>query len=303
MSQAAFWSGTRALVTGATGFIGAHLTRRLLDLGAVVHAVGRRPPERSEHGEVWHAADLGDPEASLGLIRRVRPDHVFHLASEVTGARDPAVVRATLDGNLGAAINLLTAATEVPVRRLVLAGSVEEPREGDPTPSSPYAAAKWAATGYARMFRDLWGVPVTVLRVAMVYGPGRQSTARLVPHVALSLLRGEDPAVSSGTRLVDWVYVDDVVEAFLLAAEIEAASGRVLDVGGGGQVTVRETVELLARLVGGTARPRFGAVPDRPLDRPQVSDIGPTADVLGWRPAVGLEEGLRRTVAWYAEHR
>lgn len=303
MAEPDFWRGTRALVTGATGFIGAHLTRRLAGLGAVVHAVSRRPGRTSEHGEVWHAADLADPGAVRNLVRRVRPDHVFHLASAVTGARDPAIVRATLDANLGAAVNLLTAATEVPVRRLVLAGSVEEPREGDPTPQSPYAVAKWAATGYARMFHRLWGVPVTVLRVAMVYGPDQPDTGKLVPYVTLALLRGEDPELSSGTRPVDWVYVDDVVEAFVRAAEAEAAAGRVLDVGGGGRVTVRETVELLARIVGGAARPRFGAVADRPLDRPQVSDIGPTAEVLGWRPRVGLEEGLRRTVAWYAGHR
>jgi len=297
-----FWGGARALVTGASGFIGAHLTRRLAELGAVVHAVSRRPGRVSEHGEVWHAADLADPEAALGLLRRVRPDYVFHLASAVTGARDPGIVRATLDGNLGAAVNLLAAATEVPLRRLVLAGSVEEPREGDPTPQSPYAAAKWAATGYARMYHALWGVPVTVLRVAMVYGPAQPDTRKLVPYVTLKLLRGEDPEVGSGTRLVDWVYVDDVVAAFLRAARAEAAVGRVLDVGGGGQVTVRETVELLARIAGGRGRPRFGAVPDRPLDRPQVSDIGPTAEALGWRPTVSLEEGLRRTVAWYAAH-
>jgi Nucleoside-diphosphate-sugar epimerases len=302
VAQADFWHGARTLVTGATGFIGGHLTRRLTGLGAVVHAVSRRPPRLSEGGEVWHTADLADPEATLALVRRVRPDYVFHLASTVTGARDPAIVRATLDGNLGAAVNLLTAATEVPMRRLVLAGSVEEPREGDPTPQSPYAAAKWAATGYARLFHSLWGVPVTVLRVAMVYGPDQPDTSKLVPYVTLRLLRGEDPAVSSGTRLVDWVYVDDVVEAFLRAAEVEAAAGRVLDVGGGRQVTVRETVELLARIAGGPGRPRFGAVADRPLDRPQVSDIGPTAEVLGWRPEVDLAEGLRRTVAWYADH-
>src|SRR5690606_36838303 len=129
VAQADFWQGTRTLVTGATGFIGGHLTRRVTGLGSVVHAVSRRPPRLGEGGEVWHTADLAGPEAMLALIRRVRPDYVFHLASTVTGARDPALVRATVDGNLGAAVNLHTAATEVPLKRLVRDGSVDEQRE------------------------------------------------------------------------------------------------------------------------------------------------------------------------------
>ncbi|MEU4572356.1 MULTISPECIES: NAD-dependent epimerase/dehydratase family protein [Nonomuraea] len=291
------WQDTRVLVTGATGFIGAHLVRRLDGLGARVHTVSRRPQD----GPRAHRADLSDAAATAALVAEVAPEVVFHLASEVTGVRDPAVVAPTLAGNLTAAVNLMTALTGTPVRSVVLAGSVEEPRDGLP-PGSPYAAAKAAATGYARMFHALWQLPVSVLRVAMVYGPGQPDTARLVPYVTLSLLRGEEPRLTSGTRMVTWVYVDDVVDAFVLAGEGGKAAGEVLDIGTAEPVSVRETVELLAGVVGGPARLAFGAVDARPLDRTQRSDIGPAERVLGWRPSTGLEEGLRRTVAWYAEH-
>src|SRR5690606_28264415 len=104
------WEGTPALVTGATGFIGAHLVRRLATLGARVHAVSRRP-RASEHGERWHAADLGDPAATTELVAEAAPEVVFHLASEVTGVREPDAVAPTLAANLTAAVNLLTAVT------------------------------------------------------------------------------------------------------------------------------------------------------------------------------------------------
>jgi nucleoside-diphosphate-sugar epimerase len=287
------------LVTGATGFIGSHLAKRLETLGAEVHAVSRRPAG-THPGWVWHTADLSDPAAATKLITEVRPHAVFHLASAVTGARDVALINTTMAGNLIGAVNLLTAvATEAPRTRVVLAGSVEEPR-GDGTPSSPYAVAKWAATGYARLFHELWGVAVTVLRVAMVYGPAQPDAKKLLPYVIQTLLRGEDPELASGTRLVDWVYVDDVVDAFLRAASTEAAAGQVLDIGSGIQVSIRDTVELLATLVDGPARPRFGAIPDRPLDAAQVSDPAAAGQVLGWQPSTTLREGLRRTIAWYA---
>jgi nucleoside-diphosphate-sugar epimerase len=285
-------------VTGASGFIGSHLAGRLAQLGAEVHAVSRTAT--GGDGWTWHATDLGDAGATTALIREVQPTDVFHLASAVTGARDVSYVAPTMAGNLISAVNLMsTIATEAPATRLVLAGSVEEPR-GDVIASSPYAVAKWAATGYARMFHALWGIPVTVLRVAMVYGPAQRDTKKLIPYVILKLLGGEEPDLASGTRLVDWIYVDDVVDAFVRAAETEQAAGKVLDIGSGTQVTIRDTIELLAKLVGGPAQPRFGAIPDRPLDAPQVSDPAAAAEVLNWRPTTTLADGLRQTIAWYS---
>ncbi|MFF5210365.1 NAD-dependent epimerase/dehydratase family protein [Streptosporangium sp. NPDC000396] len=297
------WHGSRVLVTGATGFIGAHLVRRLNSLGAQVHAVSRKPREKIDGGESWHVADVGDAGAVEDLVRSVRPAVVFHLASEVAGARDPRLVRPMLDSNLASVVNLLTAAAESPGTRLVLAGSIEEPRpyEGELTPSSPYAVAKWAASGYARMFHHLWNVPVTTLRVGMVYGPGQHDTRKLVPYVTLSLLRGEEPSLSSGTRLLDWIYVDDVVDAFLAAGTTPEAAGQSFDIGTGTRTSIRETVELLSRITGSSLRPRYGALPDRPLDSARIADIAPAAKLLRWRPTVGLEEGLRLTVAWYAD--
>ncbi|MEV0381980.1 NAD-dependent epimerase/dehydratase family protein [Nonomuraea sp. NPDC050643] len=288
-------------MTGASGFIGGALVRRLAELDAQVHGASRGVVAASSAGGVvGRRVDLRDAVAVDEVFAAVRPEVVFHLAGEVNGARDVAVVRPTMEGNLSATVNVLTAAVAYG-SRVVLAGSSEEPRPGNghtPAPS-PYAMAKTAAAGYAGLYRRLWGLSHTIVRPTMVYGPGQRDTAKIVPYVTLALLRGERPRLTSGAKLVDWVYVDDVVEAFVLAGLSERAAGQEFDVGTGTRVSVREAVELLYRIAGDDSAPPFGAVADRPLDVPQTADLGPALELVGWRPRVGLEEGLRRTFLWY----
>lgn len=291
----------RALVTGGAGFIGSHLVKRLRGLGAEVHASSRRPHGEQPDGVRWHLADLTDSAAVGKLIDAVRPDVVFHLAGMVTGSRDPGLVVPMMHANLTSAVNLMSALADPPGTRLVLAGSVEEAAIGDKSTAAsfPYTVAKWAATGYARMFHQLWGLPVTVLRIAMTYGPDQPDDRKLVPYVIRTLLEGERPKLSSGGRLVDWIYVDDVVDAFIAAAESPASSGAVIDIGSGDQISVRDTVELIRGLVGSDVAVTYGELADRPLDHDQVCDPVAASRLLGWRPATGLDEGLRRTVSWY----
>jgi UDP-glucose 4-epimerase len=290
-------------VTGASGFIGTHLIQRLTGSGAVVHMVSRGARPAGE-GPAWHVADLTDPNVCVDLIETVAPNVVFHLASSATGARDVELVVPLMQANLATSVHLLTAvAKSAPSARVIFTGSVEEPRQSrNQTPASPYAAAKLAATAYSRMFFSLWGVQVSVLRIAMVYGPAQPDLTKLVPYTTLALLRGEAPRLSSGTRLVDWVYVDDVVDALVRTAEADAAIGKVFDIGSGRLVSIRDTVELLAAIVGREVRPHFSAVPDRLMDLAQPADPQAAAELLDWRPSTPLENGLRKTVAWYAEN-
>jgi nucleoside-diphosphate-sugar epimerase len=293
-------SGRRLLVTGATGFIGARICRSALDAGAIVHAVSRTPHDND--GDLrWEQGDLTEEAVARELVRRVEPDVVLHLASEVSGGRDLGLVLPMLRGNLLAAVNLMVACAEAGRPRVVLAGSMEEPDLGDANAvaQSPYAVAKWGQLAYARHFQALHELPVVHLRVFMVYGPGQLDLRKLVPYVTVSLLRGHAPKLTSGGRAVDWIFVDDVVDAFLRAAVAPEAAGGSFDVGSGELVTARSLVERLAEVVGGDAAPEFGAIADRPLERIRAADPSAAAAALGWRPRIALDDGLAQTVAFY----
>jgi nucleoside-diphosphate-sugar epimerase len=188
-------------------------------------------------------------------------------------------------------------------RRVVLVGSMQEPDPDHPAPvpCSPYAASKWACTGYARMFHALYQLPVAIARPMMVYGPGQWDLVKVLPYVTVSLLGGTSPALGSGRRELDWIFVDDVVDGMLAIAETAAADGRVVDLGTGVLTSVRGVVERVAALVDSSARVRFGAVADRPLERPCAARIEETRRLIGWSPHTTLDEGLRRTVDWYRQ--
>ncbi|MGH8900412.1 MAG: NAD-dependent epimerase/dehydratase family protein [Egibacteraceae bacterium] len=289
----------KVLVTGAAGFLGAALCQRLQRSGAEVHGVSRRL--RRGGGVRWWAGDLATLDNTRKILLEVRPDVVFHLASYVSGSRDVRTIERTVRDNLLSTVNVLTGSSEAGAGRVVLAGSMEEcyPVLGESVPASPYAATKTAAATYAQLFHALYGLSVVNLRVFMVYGPGQQDLAKLIPYVTVGLLRGESPRLGSGIRHIDWVYVDDVVEAFVAAATAAGVDGANLDVGSGQLVQTRRLIEHLTRLVDGPGRPQFGALPDRPRESERVAELAPARQMLGWEPRTTLHEGLTQTVAWF----
>jgi nucleoside-diphosphate-sugar epimerase len=235
------------------------------------------------------------------VMDETRPALVFHLAALVSVSRAVDVVLPAFEGSLRATVNLLIAAHESKVSRVVLAGSTEEPFPGDArlTPRSPYGAAKFGSTIYGNLFAELYGLSVVTARLFMVYGPAQFDLQRLVPYVIVSLLRNENPKLTSGRRAVDWIHVADVVDGLVELSCCNAPDVWQVDIGTGQTTTVRDIVGQLVELVPSRGRPEFGALPDRPLEVMRVADIGTTERMLGWRPTIGLAEGLAQTVGWY----
>ena len=297
MTTANTFAGKPVLVTGASGFIGAHLCHALTANGATVHALSRSQQGDTHH---WWQADLSDYAALERIFAAVRPVYVFHLASEVTGSRERSVVLPTLHSNLVSTVNLLNLATEYGCERLILAGSLEE-AQADSAPSSPYAAAKSAASAYAQMFHNLYQTPLVTARLFMVYGPAQRDTTKLIPYVTLQLLRGEVPKMSSGTRPVDWIYVADVVDGLLKCALTPGIDGQTIDLGSGQLVTIRDMVQTLAGIVSPEARLAFGALPDRPFEQVRAANTADSLARIGWGPRVPLADGLAATVAYYRQ--
>ncbi len=249
----------------------------------------------------WSTVALSDPDAVRRMLEQLSPDVVFHLSGHVTGSQALADVEPTFSRNLVSTVHLLTAAAERARHRIVLAGSMHEPEgeHADTTPVSPYAASKWACTSYARMFHRLYQLPVIVARPMMVYGPGQWDRAKLLPHVITSLLSGASPAISGGTRTLDWVFVDDVVAALTMLAMTPSAYGHAIDLGSGTLTSIREIVEQVARMIGWTHPIEFGTVPDRPFERPRKARVEETRQITGWTAATPLSAGLLKTVDYW----
>lgn len=293
----------RVLVTGATGFIGWHLCKALVTLGAEVHGVSRTAStENLPRGCQTRKVDLRDYATVKTTLSELQPELIYHLAGLVTAQQDIALVLPMLQHNLLTTVHLLLAATEVGCDRFVCVGSSEEGLDGEEkpnrVPSSPYAAAKAAASLYAKMFHRLYNLPLVLVRPYMVYGP-RQEKTKLLPYTILSLLQREPPQLSSGRRVCDFIYVLDVVRGLLKAGIEPQVIGETVDLGTGSGNYIQDVVNLLVEMTGSEIKPVFGAIPDRIGESSQVADREKTKRLLGWEPLCSLRDGLTETVAWY----
>ena len=292
--------GSRVLVTGARGFLGSNLCQELLRSKAEVFAVTRRSPDCEDTDLHWLVGDVAKIGTVEDLFDVAKPDFVFHCTGSGQGGPEIDNVLPNLQDDLVPLVNVLVCVTKRTIRRLVLAASLEEPQpeKGESVPISPYAAAKSAGSSYARMFHALYGTPVVLTRPYMTYGPGQQHH-KIIPHVVTSLLRGDAPRLGSGKRQVDWVYVDDVAKGMLAAACAVGVEGRTFDLGSGALVPIRDVVEEIVGIIGGSVQPLLGALPDRPVEQIRVADITKARELLGWSPETPLRAGLERTVEWY----
>lgn len=304
----------RVLVTGGCGFIGSHLVQALLARGARVRVLDDLSSGRVENlgaarADVeLHQADLRDPAAVARACAGVAV--VYHQAARPSVPRSVEDPQGTFDVNVLGTHHLLLAARAAGARRLVMASSSsvygdqpELPKhEGmAPMPASPYAAQKLAGEQLGMAFSRSLGLEVVALRYFNVYGPRQDPTsayAAVIPAFVAALLAGRAPTIfGDGEQTRDFTYVEDVVRANLAAGDVAGAGGHALNVAGGRRVSLLELYDQLARLCGAAGRAPVHA-PPRPGDvRDSLASVARAAEVLGWRPEVPLDEGLRRTAA------
>jgi UDP-glucose 4-epimerase len=307
----------RCLVTGGAGFIGSNLVDALIGGGAEVVVVddlssGRRSnlDDALSAGARLELLDVRQADALMELFAQARPEVVFHLAAQIDVRRsvqDPAHDAAV---NVLGMIAVLEAARRAGVRRLVntsTGGGLYGEADRLPTPEShaikplaPYGASKHAAEGYCELYARLHGLSTISLRYGNVYGPRQdaQGEAGVVAVFCGRLLAGEPLVIyGDGRQTRDWVEVSDVVAANLKAAGSSLTGS--LNIGHGRETSVLELLDALRALerFAGAGEPRFE--PPRPGEvRRSCLDVARARRELGWEPRVGLQEGLRRTLAW-----
>jgi UDP-glucose 4-epimerase len=295
----------RALVTGGAGFIGSHVVDALVGRGAAVTVLDDLSTGRREHVHkqaTLQEASIADAAAVGEVFAAARPELVFHLAAQIDVRRSVADPRHDLAINVGGTINVLDAARQWKSRHLVFASTggaiygetdvVPTPETAPERPLAPYGQAKLAAEGYLRLLGDLHGMRATALRFANVYGPRQDPLGEggVIAIYCGAAVDGRTVTVfGTGEQTRDFVYVGDVVDACLLAAE--GAGFGPYNVGTGVETSVLE----LARELG-VAWERAPARPGE-VER-SCLDPGRAATDLGWRATTPLAAGLERTLAW-----
>jgi len=304
----------RVVLTGGTGFVGANLARRVLRDGHETHLLvrpGYKPWRISEilNDVRLHELHLPDAEAVSQVVSQIRPDWVFHLA--VHGAYSwqadwGEMVRTNITGTM----SLVSACLKTGFEAFVNTGSSSEygfkdhaPAENELLePNSHYAVTKAAATLFCRHTAESKQVHLPTLRLYSAFGP-YEAPGRLLPTLILHGLKGELPPLADPKVARDFVYVEDVVEAYLLAARIRTSEwGAIYNVGTGIQTTLRDVVEAVRQVMNIAADPVWNTLPNRGWDASVwVSDNRKIKAELGWRPEHGLTEGIRRMRDWFCQ--
>ena len=305
--------GTRALVTGATGFIGSHLAERLVAEEAEVTLAVEPGASRANITSILdrvhvHEVDLRKAQTVWQLVRERQPSKIYHLAA--VGVTDPGVdPTLAAQVNVLGTLNLLEALKETECNCFVNTGTCYEYGHNTPPmhedqmvdPINAYAASKSAAWILCNMYHRTHGYPVVTVRPFTVYGP-RQSPRALIPQTIISALRGEDFAMTGGEQTCDFTYVDDVVGGYISASLTEKAIGQTINLGTGEEHAIKDVVLKVLELMGNPVEPLIGELPYRPTEVWRLcSDSSKARELLGWQPRVSLEEGLGQTIAWYTE--
>ena len=302
------------LVTGGAGFIGSHLSEELVRRGHTVRVAdslitGKRSNLDHVPDVEFLEGDLADGTFAVRAVEGM--DYVLHQAAI------PSVPRSVKDpvtsnrANVDATLNVLVAARDAGVKRLVFAGSssaygntptLPKHEEMPTNPLSPYALQKVVGEQYLQMFTRLYGLETVSIRYFNVFGPRQDPTSPysgVISVFATALIDNRSPRIyGDGEQTRDFTFIANVVDGVLRACEAEAASGEVINVATGGRISLNQLFRAMRDLVGATVEPTY--VDARPGDvRDSQADISKAKRILGYTPKVSFEEGLRQTVQWY----
>ena len=306
--------GQRVLVTGGAGFIGSNLVRRLLREGAVITVLDDLFTGRLANLPASGFDFVEGSVCDASLVARLVPEHdvVFHTAARniVVSTRNP---REDFETNIGGTLNVLMAVKDNPgrVKRLVYTSSTSvygNPRhlpinEDDHLSLlTPYAVSKLGGENYCTAFYESYGLPTTAVRYSNVFGPGQDPAnpyCGVVAKFIESLFAGRAPVIhGDGNQTRDFTYIDDAVEATVMAGRSDRALGEVFNVGTGVETRVNELAAALIKIVGTDVTPQHKDRRDVDNIRRRVVNIEKARRALRWVPEITLELGLRRTVEW-----
>lgn len=299
------------LITGATGFVGSCLMRSLVQDGYDVHIFSRKDSNKWRIDDLLkdvadYSVDLRDLVSVEQTVDNIKPSVIFHLAT-YGGFASQNNIAEIVDSNLMGTINLVNACAKVGFECFVNTGSSSEygtkhepMKEHDLLePVGTYGVSKAATTLYCRSVAIEKNLPIITHRLFSPYGPW-DDPKRLIPYLISSFLRGKNPNLSVPTSVRDFVYIDDVIEAYMKIANKPSNKSLIYNIGSGEQYTIGQIVELLADITGHNVTPTWRAVnKQRPEPEVWLADIDNAKRYLDWSPKTTLRSGLEKTVDWF----
>lgn len=303
------------LVTGATGFMGSHLTRKLVALGGNVSIILRNTSDTSKISDIFHEidkhnVDMGDVNVLRDTLKNIRPKIIFHLAAYTDVSRTFSGIEHIIESNIRGTINLLHALEGIDLESFVNTGTCEEygdnpvPFHEDqlPNPVSPYSASKTALTFFCKMLHKTMGYPIVTLRPFLSYGP-YQDQNRFISQAITAALKNNEFKMTAGEQTREFNYISDIVDGFIKASITKNAIGETINIGNGVEYQIKDVINRIFNMVGSSGKLRIGALPYRVGEaRHFYCNNTKAREILNWEPVVDLDSGLKMTIEWYQKN-
>lgn len=303
--QDKYFRDKKVLITGITGFVGSHLAKRLVTLGAQVYGVSRTIQEVN-----IIKADISNFSAVDKFMKNSGINICYHLAGESlveSGQKDP---YNTFKINIGGTLNILESARKNKLEKIIIAstlhiyGDNKLPyfEEYSPKPSRPYETSKACADLISQSYAETFSLPVLIPRFANIYGPGDLNFTRLIPKTMKAVVFGISPQMWGGEAIREYLFIDDAVDSYINLSKVDFSSlgnNRVFNFSGGSRISVKDLIRRIIDLSGKNLK--IKKIDDgRNLEvQSQYASSDKAKKILNWKPKVTLEDGLKKTLNWY----
>ena len=303
------------LVTGGGGFIASHLTRRLVNLGANVSIITKYKSliDNVRIADVWDKINVIEADIrnidSLNQLKELKPDIVYHLAAYNHVGHSFTHISECFDVNARGTANLIEACKGcsrfVYISTSEIYGYQKEVpfrEDFNPQPISPYSISKYNGELYARMKYHQNKYPVVILRPFNNFGP-YQSEKAIIPEMIINCLLGKEIKSTEGNQTREFNYVENIIDGFIMAARKDEAIGEIINLGSGQDIPIKELILKIHKLTDSNSKLNIGSLEYRPTEIWKMfCDNSKSRSILGWKPEISFEEGLKKTIRWYKDY-
>lgn len=307
--------GKKVLITGGCGFLGSHLVKRMLSIGANVYIMTRKNTNtwriKEELNEIQMLyTDITDEAETEERIKKTKPDYVFHLAAYGVDSSKREYIAAAKTNIIGT-INIMNSLKSVGCRKVVNVGScaeygdrLEAMKENmNPEPVSVYGSTKACATIMAHQMAHENNINIVTLRPFGIFGEGEERH-KLFCHIIVSILENRNVELTSCEQFRDYCYVENIIDGMIMAAESDSVKNSIFNIASGSLKPLSYYVGMIFKNMNTDKKPLYGSIKQRENEMwTPEADIGKIRSVLGWEPRIDVEEGIKKTISWYEKNK